>query len=201
MRTVQMKAWAIIGLMVVFALPAKADLLRATRPGVMCTSPDALAKLSLPDGSSRTAAPNVPPAVEAIARAGNCVDFPAGNVVMLLTHHNNTSVVRSDTLSGDGVLDTYTIPNIDYAPYSPPADEWDNAIRAQCPAKLEETVVLRDPMDGFVASLPKPVSDSIDKAIDDQCGGAGPCSVAQRAAEVSKRHLVQRWAAFRCRQP
>ena len=196
-----MKVWAIIGLMVFFALPAKADLLRATRPGVMCTSADALAKLSLPDGSSRTAASNVLPAVEAIARAGNCVDFPVGNVVMLLNHRNNTSVVRSDTLSGDGVLDTFIIPNIDYAPYSPPADEWNNAIRAQCPTKLDEIAVLRAPLGSFVASLPKPVSDSIDKAIDDQCGGAGPCSIVQRAVEVSKRHLVQRWAAFICRRP
>ena len=167
----------------------------------MCTSPDALAKLSLPDGSSRTAAANVAPAVQAIARAGNCVDFPVGNVVLLLTHRNNTSVVRSDTLSGDGVLDTFIIPNIDYAPYTPPADEWNTAIRAQCPTKLEETVLLRDPMDDFVASLPKPVGDAIDKGIEDECGGAAPCSRAQRATEISKRHLVQRWAAFRCRQP
>ena len=187
--------------MAFFALPARADMLRATRPGIMCTSADALAKLSLPDGSSRTAASNVPPAVEAIARAGNCVDFPVGNVVILLTRHNNTSIVRSDTLSGDGVLDTFIIPNIDYAPYSPPTDEWDSAIRTQCPAKLEKTIVLRDPLGNFLESLPKPLSDSIDKAVDDQCSGAGPCSRAQYTVEIGKRHLVQRWAAFMCRQP
>ncbi len=198
--TLLTKAFAIVGLFVVFALPAKADLLRAMRPGVMCTSADALAKLSLPDGSSRTAAPNVSPDVAATARTGGCVDFPVGNIVILLTRHNNTSIVRSDTLTGDGVLDTFIVPNIDYAPYSPPVDEFDNAIRARCPTKLDEVVVLRAPLGYFIESLPKATRDSIDKAIEDECQGAGPCSISQRAVEVSKRHLVQQWAAFTCRK-
>jgi len=189
----------VLGLTTVFTLPARADLLRSTRAGIMCTSADALSKLSLNDGSSRTSASNVSPAVQAIARAGRCVDFPAGNVVILLTRHNNTSVVRSDTLSGDGVLDTFIVPNIDYAPYSPPPDEFDNAMRSQCPSKFDEVLVLRAPTYGFVASLPKGIRDDIEKSVESKCEGAPACSSAQRAAEVSTRHLVQRWAAFMCR--
>ncbi len=166
----------------------------------MCASADALAKLSLPDGSSLTAAPNASPTVEAIARAGNCIDFPADNIVILLSVRRNTSVVRSDSLTGDGVLETFIVPNIDYVPYAPPHDEFDDAIRARCPAKLDEVVVLRAPTSSFVELLPGPLREQVEKAVDHECGGAPVCSSAQRATEVSKRHLVQRWAEFTCRR-
>ncbi len=191
----------ILAFSLALAPAAKADLLQAVRPGVMCVSADALAKLSLPDGSSRTAAPNVSPAIQVIARDGNCVDFPASNVVILLTARKNTSIVRSDSLSGDGVLETYIIPNIDYAPYAPPHDAFDDAIRARCPAKLDELIVLRSPTYGFVASLPRPLREQIEKTVDDECGGAPACSSNQRAIEVDKHHLVQRWAEFMCQRP
>lgn len=191
---------AILAFSLALAPPAKADLLRAVRPGVMCASADSLAKLSLPDGSSRTAAPNASPALQAIARAGNCVDFPAGNIVILLTARRNTSVVRSDSLTGDGVLETFIVPNIDYAPYAPPRDEFDDAIRVRCPAKLEEVVVLGATTSGFVQSLPGPLREQIEKGVENECGGAPSCSSNQRAVEVSRHHLVQRWAEFTCRR-
>ena len=45
---------ATVALLPLFATAAKAELMRATSPGVMCKSTAALARLSLPDGSSRT---------------------------------------------------------------------------------------------------------------------------------------------------
>ena len=171
--------FSVLGMLIAACLfPASADaaLLRATRPGVMCSSPEALAKLSLPDGSSRTAGSDAPPSVVAIARAGGCTDFPAGNIVMLQTARKNTSIVRSDTLTGDGVLDSFYVANIDYLPYIPPPDPSMDAIRAQCPARLETFAVLGVPSYDFIESLSRPVREQILKTIDDTCGGAPGCT-------------------------
>ena len=184
-----------------FPACADAALLRATRPGVMCSSPAALAQLSLPDGSSRTAGSDAPPSVVAIARAGGCTDFPAGNIVILQTARRNTSIVRSDTLTGDGVLDTFYVANIDYVPYVPPSDPYMDAIRAQCPARLETFAVLGVPSYEFIESLGQPVREQILKTIDDTCGGAPACTRNQQVVEIDKRRLDPQWISFVCRHP
>ena len=115
------------------------------------------------------------------------MDFFAGNVVQVQTRHDRTSLVRSDTLSGDGVIEIFTVANVNYAPFTPPNDEFNSALRAQCPTKLEDVVLQRYATDYFVATLPRSTQVAIDKAIDDQCGGAAPCAHAQRHEEVRKR--------------
>ena len=193
--------FAVIALLALTASPAKADLLKAVRTGVMCTSADALAKLALPDGSSRSAAADAPPSINAIAQAGGCIDFPAGNIVVVQAARKNTSIVRSDTLTGEGVLGTFIVPNIDYAPYAPPHDAFNDTIRARCPSKLEALAAETPPPSQFIASLPAPLRAEIDKAVDDACGSMGPCMTKQRIAEIGWRQLGQRWADFVCRAP
>ncbi len=167
----------------------------------MCRSADALAKLSRPDGSSPTLDANPSPAVQAIDEAGGCANFRPGNVVILMNARRNTSVVRADSQTGDGVLETFVVPNIDYAPYTPPHTVFNDTIRAHCPAKLDELMALDPPSMNFVASLPPPVRAGIGKAVEDACNDYLPCVREQRAVQIGKRNLDQRWAEFVCRQP
>ena len=69
-----------IGLLAFMALsaPALADDLVATKPGLVCVSSDALAKLTLPDGSSRTAQSNPSPFDLALKQSGGCTDITIG---------------------------------------------------------------------------------------------------------------------------
>ena len=171
----------------------------------MCRSADALAKLSRPDGSSPTVDAIPSPAVQAIADAGGCNNFRPGTVVILMNARRNTSVVRADSQAdsqtGDGVLDTFIVPNIDYAPYTPPHTVFNDTIRARCPAKLDEFMALDPPSMDFVASLPPVVRAGIEKAVQDACAEYIPCIREQRAVQIGKRNLDQRWAEFDCRRP
>lgn len=198
------KLLAFAALTLALAAPgAYADMLQATRPGVMCTSPDALAKLTLPDGSSRTTAAHVSPATQAIAQAGGCTDFGAGHVVILLTARKNTDIVRGDTMSGDGVLGNFVVPSIDFGPYTPPHGPFNDTIRAQCPARLEEIEVLGPASYDFVNSLPKQTQAQIDHEVDAECGDGGSvrCISNAQAVALGRHHLEQRWAEFICRHP
>ena len=181
---------------------ARADLLRATRPGVMCTSPDALAKLTLPDGSSRSAG-NASPAFQAIADAGGCRDFGVGRTVILLTARRNTDIVRGDTMTGDGVLGDFIVPGIDFAPYTPPHGPFNDTSRARCPASPDKLTVLGPTTYTFVASLPKQTQAEINHEADVECGDptTGACLIEARTTAIEKRHLEQRWAEFLCRNP
>ncbi len=91
------------------ALPALADELVATKPGVMCASAQALAELTLPSGDSRTHAPNPAAADVALAAAGGCVDIKPGTRATVLEAYRNTTVATVD-----GVR--LTIPNADFQP-------------------------------------------------------------------------------------
>ena len=95
-------------------MPALGATLVATHPGVMCSSPDALAKLSLPDGSSRSASANVRPEDLTAKQSGGCVDFAPGTRVTVVTPRKNTSVVTYDVRDGRGPQE-FTVPNIDFA--------------------------------------------------------------------------------------
>ena len=62
----------------VLATDAHADELVATHAGVMCASADALAKLTLPGGDSRTHVASPEPQALSLATAGGCVDIKPG---------------------------------------------------------------------------------------------------------------------------
>lgn len=91
-----------------------ADLI-ATKPGVMCTSTQALAQLTLPDGNSRSHGDAATPVQLAQAQAGGCVDIQPGMTVSVQTAHKNTSVV-SYQRAGSTASETFVIPNIDFVP-------------------------------------------------------------------------------------
>ena len=183
------------------ALPARADLLRARRASVMCTSAGALARLGLPGGGSRDIGDHVPPGIARIARDGGCTDFPEGNVVILMKARAHTSIVRSDSLSGDGVMIEAIVANIDYDPYVPPHNVFYDTIRARCPAMLDGVAAEDPPREEFISSLPPPLRASIGKTLDENCGVDGNCLKHNRAAEIERRHLDDRWAGFLCSHP
>jgi hypothetical protein len=179
---------------------ARAELLQAIRPGVVCMSPGALAKLSLPDGSSRGAVPHPSSVIDDLYRQGDCNDYPAGHIVILVKARRNTSIVRSDTLTGDGVMGTEFVANIDYKPYTPPHDSIDDTIRALCPARLEYYSALDMPAYGFIQTLPPPIRDSIDNTVENECGMMS-CEIIDQVEEIEKRHLARRWIQYECYQP
>ena len=190
---------AVAALTLLLAPPARATLLQAVRPGAICTSPEALAKLTLPDGSSRAAATNrsPSPAAEAIARAGQCFDFSRGKIVILVTARHNTSIVRADP-SGDGVLVDAVIPNIDFAPHVPRHDPALDLVRAMCPSRLEAFDVLGVPAYDFIQTLPRATRDQMGKEADDRCGGAPGCTDAAIEDEIRNRHLDRQRVAYAC---
>ena len=188
-------------LLVVIATPARADLLRAKRASVMCASAAALAQLALPEGGSRTVGDHVPPAIDKISHDGNCNDFPEGHVVILERARRHTSIVRSDSLTGDGVMIEVLVANIDYGPYTPPHDAFYDTIRAQCPTLLEGIAAEDPPREDFIESLPPPLRASISKKLDQNCDHDGNCLKHNIAAEIEQRHLQGRWASFLCAHP
>lgn len=93
---------------------ALADELVATRPGVMCVSADALARLTLPSGDSRTHAAAVTPETQSLAASGGCVEIKPGIRVTVQKAFKNTSVVTYRA-AGAQNEQTFVIPNIDFA--------------------------------------------------------------------------------------
>ncbi len=100
-------------LVALLPLPALAGTLVATHPGLMCVSPDALATLTLPDGSSRAASPKARPGDAALARAGGCIDIPRGARVETTSMRKRTSLVLFDPQDGRGRR-IFVAPNIDF---------------------------------------------------------------------------------------
>lgn len=105
-----------IGLLtfVATSTPASADDLVAIKPGLMCVSSDALAKLTLPDGSSRAARPNSSPTDLALKKDGGCIDITIGMRVSVKSARQNTSSVTY-VMAGKSAQ-TYIVPNIDFQP-------------------------------------------------------------------------------------
>jgi hypothetical protein len=93
----------------VFSSGAIAADLVSVRPGLMCASKEALARLTLPNGDSRTHGPGARASDLQAAAAGGCIDIPRGARVAVQQGFRNTSVV---TYSGE----TLVAPNIDFAP-------------------------------------------------------------------------------------
>ena len=125
------------------ALPgmAAAQTMVATRPGLMCTEPGALATLTLPDGSNRGASPHARPDDEAIKHQGGCIDIPANARVSVHQRRINTSIVSFDASDGRGDR-VWIVPNIDFASR--------RATVADTPATSQPST---EPVDAFFASL------------------------------------------------
>ncbi len=119
--------------------PAFADQWVATRPGVMCESADALSRLTLPNGDSRTHRPAPAPADVGTASAGGCVDIAPGQQVTTLETYRNTSVA---VVNGARL----TIPNIDFQPAA--------------------SAAFRVPPDGYAVASRTPVDGSAGQALE-----------------------------------
>lgn len=87
----------------------------AQRPGLMCVSADALARLTLPSGASRSAGPAASPRATALKQAGGCIDIPPAALVVVQAARRNTSVVSYDAHDGQGMR-TFVVANIDFGP-------------------------------------------------------------------------------------
>ena len=92
---------------------ALADDLVASRTGLMCTSAEALAKLTLSDGSSRAASPHARPGDTTLEQQGGCIAIPPGAHVTLQIARRNTSIVTYDAEDGRGPR-SFVVPNIDF---------------------------------------------------------------------------------------
>ncbi len=97
------------------ASPATAADLVAIRPGVMCSSAEALGKLTLPGGDSRTHAPSPRAEDLAVAGSGGCIDIPLGARVTVQQAFRNTSIVTYDGVGGMAA-GPMVVPNIDFQP-------------------------------------------------------------------------------------
>ncbi len=96
---------------------ASADDLIAVKPGVMCSSSDALGKLTLPNGSSRSAVNGASPLYSAIKQEGGCIDISLGSRVHVLTARRQTTLVTYNDPDGSGPRQ-FIIANIDFQPVS-----------------------------------------------------------------------------------
>ena len=191
----RLKQIGLAALLVVIAVPARAELLRAKQASVMCSSAGALAKLGLPAGGSLDVGDHVSAAIAKIARDGDCTDFPQGSIVILEKARRHTSIVRSDSLSGDGVMIEALVANIDFEPYLPPHDAFYDAIRSQCAGLLDAVAAEDPPVSAFIASLPPPLRTSLEQSLDQDCGSVNNCW-RDRVDKIDQRHLQGRWANF-----
>lgn len=130
----------------VMVAAARADVLVAVRPGVMCESAEALARLTRPDGSSRSALPRPDPRDVIAKIAGGCVDIPRGARVPVRESYRNTSIGTYDPGDGRGPRD-FVLPNIDFRPLPNSGDRFRASGRVMAPPSEPET------MDFFFSAL------------------------------------------------
>jgi hypothetical protein len=130
----------------VLSTHAQADDLIATHPGVMCASADALARLTLPGGDSRTHAATPEPQTLSLAASGGCVDIKPGIRVTVQKAFRNTSVVTYRGPSAQ-TNQTFVVPTIDFAPAAGSVAQ----VAAQTPA---QAAVQSAPASATTASAP-----------------------------------------------
>ncbi len=94
------------------ASPALAETVMVIQPGVACASASALAALTLPDGSSRSARPGARPKYLAIAARGGCVPLRLGVQITTMAIRKLTDIVAYDADDGRGLRPFY-VPRID----------------------------------------------------------------------------------------
>ena len=131
--------------LVLVAGSAEAQELVATKPGVMCHSADALGRLTLPSGDSRTHAATRKPEDMALAASGGCIDILPGARVTVRQAFHNTSIVSY----GAADVPPYVVPNVDFQP--------DGPVGAAGAAVLSETAAVAPA--GYVAVQRIPVAD------------------------------------------
>ncbi len=207
-----------LALPLLLSAPACATTLLAARPGEMCKSADALAKLTLPDGSSRAGVANPRPEDTAIDMAGGCVDIMSGMTVTLLTARKNTSIVTYK--EGQAPTAQYIAPNIDFidaaGPHPPteadatypPGIATNNlldAIDRQCPRQgWTFHIIARSesgPWDKVFNSLTPAQHAAIHKEIHFQCDMGLSCPAdIQFGMEVQMGHLPDLVRAI-CSEP
>lgn len=93
--------------------PTLASTLTANHDGVMCLDATALARLTLPDGSSRSSSKNARASDILIKNSGGCIDIPLGVNVIAKVVRKNTTIVAYDPGDGGGARD-FVVPNIDF---------------------------------------------------------------------------------------
>ncbi|MCB8883348.1 hypothetical protein ACELLULO517_24075 [Acidisoma cellulosilytica] len=182
-------------------LPAYAELLQASRASIMCSSASALAKLALPHGGSRDAGDAVPAAINQIARDGDCNEFPKGHLVILEKARKHTSLVRTDSLTGDGVMVEKLVANIDFQPYDAPHDAFSDTVRQKCPQLLDGLTAEDPPKNQFLNSLAPSLRASINKVVVADAGDSYTLIQNTLESEFYRRQLDARWAAFLCANP
>ena len=187
---------------------ASAQTMVATRPGLMCIQPGALATLTLPDGSNRGASPSARPDDEATKRAGGCIDIPPRAVVSVHQRRINTSIVSYD--AGDGRGDrTWIVPNIDFsvghdtavviparpeAPSPAPADSissFFSALNQHCPNRGWEHADMKaygPPLEEAAKSLSTSQHQSLTQDVSENCPATDTLECGNT---VAIRHVVQ----------
>jgi hypothetical protein len=202
-----LRAIAVGLLALCMALPwgeaAHAALLKAVRPGVMCSSAAALAKLTLHNGNSRSALPGASPRYRRIAAAGGCIALRKDMIVTAEAIRKNTSIVTYHPYDGIGEGRFY-VPNIDFVRFTPPDTIFYREIRRHCPRKLDGIYVydhidLADMQNLFIASLPKSMQDRIAASVHYSCKADQRCVYRAEARAESRLHLDARHADFLCR--
>jgi hypothetical protein len=146
-----MRALLTAGLMLVSAtLSARADDLVVTRPGVMCSSAQALAALTLPDGDSRTHRDASVEKYAEVARKGECRDLQIGQKLGVVKMFRNTAIVslRGDTQEDNA--DVFVAPVIDLGSVlAPPV-----AAAAIAPVVHENPGIPRNPVSDTIMDVP-----------------------------------------------
>ncbi len=112
------RGWPMVAVLAVMAGGAEAGDLIAQRPGLMCSDPKGLARLTMPDGSSRLKTSRATKADQEMAFVSQCKDIPLGARMPMGDRHHQTSTVYYEGSSGPGV---YTVPNIDFSDPVPSA--------------------------------------------------------------------------------
>ena len=172
----------------------------ATRPGLMCTSPGALAVLTLPDGSNRGASPRAHPDDDVTKRSGGCIDIPTGARVTVHQRRINTSIVSYDP--GDGNR-TFIVPNIDFSveheaastqavvPANDPITAFFSALGRECPGFGWEHADMRAygaPLEEAAKSLTPSQHGELTIAVTSNCRGD---SGLECGNTVAIDHIVQ----------
>jgi hypothetical protein len=184
---------------------ARGDDLVAVSPGVMCSSAEALAHLTFPDGRSRTGVQKPSPRDLDVARRGGCIDIPYGARIFIYRSYRNTSLGIFDGADGRGPRE-FIIPNINFRPLpgsggwiqsgtgmrlmAPPPrpftlDYFFSALERECPDKAwrgARSEVLYTPLERAIASVPSEEQRQLNAETARQCAGNDGVTCGPNAA-------------------
>ncbi len=132
---------------------ALADTVAVIRPGLSCASPEALAKLSRPNGSSLVDGPYATREAMQIATQGGCSHLRIGQTFTATSIRKNTTVVMADAGDGRGTHAFY-LPNIDLK-INRTGEEAASRPASEVPAPLPSTPVASAEMPAAGPSSPQ----------------------------------------------